>query len=122
MNSAMIHLLTHTPNAGYMDKWPRGVAALCAACSWFQHNVGWPGKAFGSVNTGIFSWHDRPARVPPPDFNNWPPDQRKQWIKDMVNERRSYDDPPSLSTWASWAVKETTGTSETTKANGCTKG
>jgi hypothetical protein len=33
MNSAMIHLLTHTSNTGYMDKWPRGVGGgwVCLA-------------------------------------------------------------------------------------------
>src|SRR5271170_4370201 len=117
MNSAMIHLLTHTSNSAYMDSWPKGVAVLCAACSWFQHNVGWPGATFGT-GSGIFNFSGNPYPDRPPDFPRWSRNDQDNW-------RDAHPYMPSMWDWVSimmsLSVKYTTGTSETTKANGCTK-
>jgi len=77
------------------------------------------------TGTGIFNYYGlgppwgryEPDPIPK-GFGNWSKDAQHQW-----RDEHSY--PPTPGQWMmllfSWSVKETTGTSETRKANGCTK-
>jgi hypothetical protein len=88
-------------------------------------SAGWPGFFRCDPYPPFAPPHYDLKTGPPPGFNNWPVPEQRKWVNQQVQDRRENPDDTLwdlFSLGAAWSIQQTTGTSATTQANGCSKG